>query len=53
MDKSIIKHLEWMVQMIEKIERYSSSISTYEQFIADERNIDLCIVPLIQIGEIA
>jgi|GEM_PF-6238519 uncharacterized protein with HEPN domain len=53
MDKNIIKHLERMIQMIEKIERYSVGIETYEQFIADEKNVDLCIVPLIQIGEIA
>ena len=39
--------------MIAKIERYSSHVKTYEEFISDERNIDLLIAPLTQIGEIS
>ena len=42
-----------MWQMIDKIERYSAHISSYEEFISDEKNIDLLIPPLTQIGEIA
>jgi hypothetical protein len=34
--------------MIDKIERYSKNIGSYEDFIADEKNIDMMIPPLTQ-----
>lgn len=42
-----------MEEMIEKLEYYTEWLSTYEEFASDQKNIDLAIVPLIQIWEIA
>ena len=39
--------------MIAKVETYTQDINSYEDFIADERNIDMVIPPITQIGEIA
>ena len=52
-DKTLDMYVKRLCEMIAKVERYSDHIKTYEDFIADERNIDLLIPPLTQIWEIA
>ncbi len=39
--------------MIHKIERYSKDCKTYENFVSDEKNIDMVIPPITQIWETA
>ena len=53
MEKTISKHLDRLLEMIDKLERYTVDIANYDDFVSSERNIDLAIVPLIQIWEIA
>ena len=52
MEKTISRHIDWLLEMIEKLERYTYDIKNYEEFAGNEKNIDLAIVPLIQIWEI-
>ncbi len=51
--KTLENHIIWLREMVSKIERYTKDIKTYEDFIADERNVDMVIPPIVQIGEIA
>jgi uncharacterized protein with HEPN domain len=48
-ENALSVYIERLHDMIAKIERYTSHISSYEEFISDERNIDMVIPPLTQI----
>lgn len=51
--KSLIIYLLRLWQMILKLEKYCENCKTYEDFITSNLRVDACVVPLIQIGEIA
>ena len=53
MDKSLDIYLSRMKEMIEKIEKYTKDIKTFEEFSRNEEKMDACLTPLVQIGEIA
>lgn len=53
MTKTLEIYIKRLEEMIEKLEKYSNNIDTYEEFMSDDEKVDACIVPLIQIWEIA
>jgi len=53
MKQTLDKYILQILSMIDKIERYTSNIKNYEEFLGNEEKIDACITPFIQIWEIA
>ncbi len=53
MDKSLDIYLDWIKEMIEKIEKYTKNIKTFEEFSKNEEKMDACLTPLVQIWEVA
>lgn len=51
--KTLETYINRIEEMIAKLERYTSSFSSFEDFVHDERNIDMGIPPLMHIGECA
>jgi uncharacterized protein with HEPN domain len=52
-EKTIDTYLLWMLQMIDKIERYTHDIKSYDDFQKQEIIMDAVITPLTQLGEIS
>ncbi len=51
--KTLDQYCKRMLEMIEKIERYVGHINDFDEFLKDEKNLDLVFAPLMQIGELA
>lgn len=48
--RPIATYIQRMLQMIDKLERYTLGMN-YEDFADDEKTIDACITPIIQLWE--
>jgi uncharacterized protein with HEPN domain len=51
--KTIATYINRIDEMISKITRYTQDIHSFEEFVSDERNVDMVIPPLTFIGECA
>ncbi len=52
-EKTLVQYIAWMQEMITKLELYTKDIYDFDAFQSNPEKVDACLVPLIQIGEIA
>jgi hypothetical protein len=46
-EKTLKIYMLWLQEMLDKLDRYTAHIQSYEEFCSDEKNLDLALVPLI------